>query len=214
MQLYRQAMDTAASRPSPGPSPGTSTAITSHLDDWLAAEALQRERFARGPGPGVLAREAAAGMDGLALLQAMMEGRGPTAPIAQTLDFMLIEVGPGRAVFQGTPGPAFFNPMGGIHGGWYATLLDSALGCAVHTLVSAGRTYTTAELSLNLVRAIGPGVQRVRAEGQVVHGGRQLATAQARLLGPDGTLFAHGSTTCLLFDLPVTRPAAARAGTS
>jgi uncharacterized protein (TIGR00369 family) len=115
---------------------------------------------------------------------------------------MLVEVGPGRAVFQGTPGPAHFNPMGGIHGGWYATLLDSALGCAVHTLMSPGRAYTTAELSVNLVRAIGPSVQRVRAIGQVLHAGRQLATAEARLVGPDGTLYAHATATCLVFELP------------
>jgi len=178
----------------------------SRLAEWLAAEAAQRERYARGPGPGVAARERAAMTAGLALLQAMLQGEGPTAPIAHTLDFLLIEVGPGRAVFQGTPGAAFFNPMGGIHGGWYATLLDSALGCAVHTMMPAGRAYTTAELGINLVRAIGPQVQRVRAEGQVLHCGRQLATAEAKLVGPDGTLYAHGTTTCLVFDLPKAAP--------
>jgi uncharacterized protein (TIGR00369 family) len=92
--------------------------------------------------------------------------------------------------------------MGGIHGGWYATLLDSALGCAVHTLMPAGRGYTTAELSVNIVKAISPKVARVRAEGKVIHCGRQLATAEARLFGPDGTLYAHATTTCLVFELP------------
>ena len=81
-------------------------------------------------------------------------------------------------MFQGTPGPAHLNPMGTIHGGWYATLLDSALGCAVHTMMPAGRGYTTAELSVNLVRAIGAKAPRVRAEGKVIHCGRQLATAE------------------------------------
>ena len=100
------------------------------------------------------------------------------------------------------PGPQLLNPMGGIHGGWYATLLDSALGCAVHTMMPAGRAYTTAELSVNLVRAIPPSLPRVRAVGDVVHCGRQLATAEARLVGPDGTLYAHGTTTCLVFELP------------
>lgn len=89
--------------------------------------------------------------------------------------------------------------MGGVHGGWYATLLDSALGCAVHTKMPVGRGYTTAELSVNLVRAIGPRAPRVRAEGRVLHAGRQLATAEARLVGPDGTLYAHATTTCLVF---------------
>jgi uncharacterized protein (TIGR00369 family) len=112
-----------------------------------------------------------------------------------------MEVSKGRAVFQGKPGPAHLNPMGTIHGGWYATLLDSALGCAVHTMMPVGRAYTTAELSVNLVRSIGHKVQRVRAEGTVIHCGRQLATAEARLVGPDGTLYAHATTTCLVFEL-------------
>jgi uncharacterized protein (TIGR00369 family) len=118
------------------------------------------------------------------------------------LDFLMVEVGTGCAVFQGTPGVAHYNPLGSVHGGWFATLLDSALGCAVHSMMPAGRAYTTAELHVNLVRAITTGVPRVRAIGQAVHCGRQLATAEARLVGPDGTLYAHASTTCLVFALP------------
>jgi uncharacterized protein (TIGR00369 family) len=95
--------------------------------------------------------------------------------------------------------------MGGGHGGWFATMLDSALGCAVHTLMPAGRGYTTAELSVNFVRSLSPKVGRVRAEGKVIHCGKQLATAEARLFGPDGTLFAHATTTCLVFELPALR---------
>jgi uncharacterized protein (TIGR00369 family) len=138
-------------------------------------------------------------------MQAMLAGDLPFAPIAKTLDFSLIAVTPGVALFQGKPGPAHFNPMGGVHGGWFATLLDSALGCAVHTLMPAGRGYTTAELSVNYVRGLSPKVGRVRAEGKVIHCGRQLATAEARLFGPDGTLFAHATTTCLVFDMPAAR---------
>ena len=145
--------------------------------------------------------EQVAGLSGLQLMQAMLAGQLPYPPIARTLDFLLLEAEDGRALFQGTPGPAHFNPMGGIHGGWYATLLDSAMGCAVHTKMPAGRGYTTAELSLNIVRAIGAKAPRVRAEGKVLHAGRQLATAEARLYGPDGTLYAHATTTCLVFDL-------------
>ena len=115
---------------------------------------------------------------------------------------MLVEVSEGRAVFQGTPGPQLLNPLGTVHGGWFATLLDSALGCAVHTMMPAGRAYTTAELGVNMVKAITPKVPRVRAEGKVIHCGRQLATAEARIVGPDGTLYAHATTTCLVFDLP------------
>ena len=125
----------------------------------------------------------------------------PYPPISQTLDFSLVEAGLGHAVFQGTPGVAHLNPMGTVHGGWFATLLDSALGCAVHTMMPPGRGYTTAELGVNLVKSIGKGVQRVRAEGKVIHCGRQLATAEARLYGPDGNLYAHGTTTCLVFEM-------------
>jgi uncharacterized protein (TIGR00369 family) len=171
------------------------------LEAWLAQE---REVFARlnaGVGPGVSTREQVEGKSGLELMQAMLRGELPYPPIAKTLDFGLIEVSEGRALFQGTPGPAHLNPMGTIHGGWYATLLDSALGCAVHTMMPAGRGYTTAELGVNLVRAIGNKAPRVRAEGKVIHCGRQLATAEARLYGPDGTLYAHATTTCLVFEM-------------
>jgi uncharacterized protein (TIGR00369 family) len=153
----------------------------------------------------VASREQLAGKNGLQTMQAMLNGELPFAAIAKTLDFTLIEVAEGRAVFQGAPGPQHFNPMGSVHGGWFATLLDSALGCAVHTLMPEGRTYTTAELSVNIVRALSPDVARVRAEGKVLHCGRQLATAEAQLVGPDGKLYAHATTTCLVFDLPSAR---------
>ena len=172
------------------------------LATWLAQEADVTTRLAQGPGAGVARPEQVAGKSGLELMQAMLRAEIPFAAIAKTLDFCLIEVSPGVAIFQGTPGSAHLNPMGTVHGGWYATLLDSALGCAVHTLMPAGRAYTTAELSINIVRAIPLKVQRVRAEGKVIHCGRQLATAEGRLVGPDGTLYAHATTTCLVFDIP------------
>jgi uncharacterized protein (TIGR00369 family) len=178
------------------------TKTQNHLDQWLADEAAVRQRIDQGPGPGVARMDQVAGMTGLALMQAILNGELPYAPIARTVDFLLVEVAPGRAVFQGTPGPQLLNPLGTVHGGWFATLLDSALGCAIHTMMPQGRAYTTAELGVNMVRALTPKVQRVRAEGQVIHCGRQLATAEARLLGPDGTLYAHATTTCLVFDLP------------
>lgn len=172
------------------------------LDAWLAEEAAVVARLNAGPGPGVARPDQVAGLTGLELMQAMLRGDLPYAAIAKTLDFTIVEVSEGRAVFQGTPGPAHLNPMGTIHGGWYATLLDSALGCAVHTMMPVGRGYTTAELGVNLVRAINPAkAPRVRVEGKVIHCGRQLATAEARLYGPDGTLYAHGTTTCLVFDM-------------
>jgi uncharacterized protein (TIGR00369 family) len=172
------------------------------LEAWLAQEREVKARLEAGVGAGVAKPHQLAGKTGLEMMQAMLRGEVPYPPIAQTLDFTLMEVDEGRAMFQGTPGPAHLNPMGTIHGGWYATLLDSALGCAVHTMMPAGRGYTTAELGVNLVRAIGNKAPRVRAEGKVIHCGRQLATAEARLYGPDGTLYAHATTTCLVFELP------------
>lgn len=173
----------------------------STLDTWLAEEAAVVARLNAGVGPGVARQDQIATLNGLEQMQAMLRGELPYASIAKTLDFTILEVSEGRALFQGTPGRSHFNPMGGIHGGWYATLLDSALGCAVHTMMPAGRGYTTAELGVNLVKAIGAKVPRIRAEGKVIHCGRQLATAEARLFGPDGTLYAHATTTCLVFDL-------------
>jgi uncharacterized protein (TIGR00369 family) len=177
-------------------------ATSNTLDTWLAQEQAVRTLLDNGPGPGVAKPEQIAGMNGMQAMQAMLRGEIPYAAIAKTLDFFILEVDEGRAVFQGSPGPTHLNPMGGIHGGWYATLLDSALGCAIHTMMPVGRGYTTAELSVNLVKAINPAkAPRVRAIGTVVHCGRQLATAEARIVGPDGTLYAHGTTTCLVFEL-------------
>jgi len=172
-----------------------------NLETWLAQEQEILQRLAAGPGPGVARPDQIAGKTGLEVMQAMLQGELPYAAIAQTLDFLIVEVGDGSAIFQGTPGPQHLNPMGTVHGGWFATLLDSALGCAVHTRMPPGRAYTTAELSVNIVRALTPKVPRVRAIGRVVHCGRQLATADAQLVGPDGTLYAHATTTCLVFDL-------------
>jgi uncharacterized protein (TIGR00369 family) len=173
----------------------------SALDAWLTEEEAVVARLNAGAGPGVARPEKILHLSGMEQMQALLRGELPYAEIAKTLDFTIMEVSDGRALFQGTPGPTHRNPMGGIHGGWYATLLDSALGCAVHTKMPPGRGYTTAELGVNLVKAIGPKVQRIRAEGTVIHCGRQLATAEARLYGPDGTLYAHATTTCLVFDL-------------
>jgi uncharacterized protein (TIGR00369 family) len=173
-----------------------------HLETWLAEEREQLARWAAGAGCGVSRPDQVAGLSGLEMLRAILRGELPYAPINRTLSFWPMQMTAGYAVFQGHPHHDHLNPMGGMHGGWYATLLDSALGCAVASMLPAGRGYTTAELSVNLVKAIGPKVQRVRAEGKILHCGRQLATAEARLVGPDGTLYAHGTTTCLVFELP------------
>ena len=165
-------------------------------------DAVRGRAVAAGGQVGMLQRTAVAGKTGLQSLQAMLAGELPYPHIADTMDFYLLDVSPGRAVFQGSPQLKHYNPLGGVHGGWYATLLDSALGCAIHTLLPVGRGYTTAELSVNIVRAATQQSGPLRAIGTVIHCGRQLATAEARIVGPDGKLYAHGTTTCLVFELP------------
>ena len=175
------------------------------LARWIEEEKAVVAQLEAGPGPGVPSFEQIEGKAGLDVMQDMIAGRLPYAAIAQTLDFTVMEVRSGVAVFQGTPLAKHLNPLGTVHGGWIATLLDSALGCAIHTMMPPGRGYTTAELGVNYVKGLTPKVQRVRAEGKVIHCGRQLATAEARLFGPDGTLYAHATTTCLVFELPAQR---------
>ncbi len=180
------------------------------LAQWDEQLAQVRSRMqARGARPGVIPLEAVAAMDGLAVMRAILAGELPFAHIADTLDYALVEVDRGRAVFLGAPQLRHYNPMGSVHGGWYATLLDSALGCAVHTMMPAGRAYTTAELSVNIVRAASAKTGPLRTTGTVIHCGSRLATAEGRIEGPDGRLYAHATTTCLVFE---TQPPAAPAG--
>ena len=169
------------------------------LARWQAADAAWRARDVRF---GVATREQLAGKSGLAIFQAMIAGELPAPPITRTLDFILVEAEHGRVVFQGRPGVAHYNPMGTVHGGWYATLLDSALGCAVQSVLPVGKAYTTAELKVNIVRPLTDKVPFVRAEGRIIHAGGRMATADAQLTGSDGKLYAHGSTTCFLFETP------------
>ncbi len=169
---------------------------------WMQQYDAIVERMKTGAGPGLANPADIAGLTGLQQMQAMLDGRLPYPHIADTLDYGLVEVGEGRAVFQGTPQLKHYNPLGSVHGGWYATLLDSALGCAVHTTLPVGRGYTTAELGVNIVRAASHKSGPLRAIGTVLHAGRQLATAEARIVGADGKLYAHATTTCLVFEAP------------
>lgn len=140
-------------------------------------------------------------MSGLDYMQAIASGDIPMPPIGATLNYRLIEVELGRAVFEGEAGEFAYNPIGVVHGGYASTLLDSALGCAVHTTLPRGTGYTTVQISINLVRAITAETGPVRAEAWVVHSGRQIATAEARLTDRQGKLLAHGTTTCAIFPL-------------
>lgn len=169
---------------------------------WLEQSAAVRASMIAGGGkPGLANLEQLAGKTGLQQMQAMLSGGMPYPHIAETLDFSLVDIEHGKAVFQGTPQLMHYNPMGTVHGGWYATLLDSAVGCAIHTMMPIGRGYTTAELSVNIVRAASHKSGPLRAIGTVIHCGKQLATAEGRIVGPDGKLYAHATTTCLVFEL-------------
>ena len=139
---------------------------------------------------------------GMEVFEAIFAGELPPPPIGDTLDFVPIHMAPGIAVFQGRPQRRHYNPLGTVHGGWFATLLDSAVGCAVHSTLPAGKGYTTLELKVNMVRPLNDQVPLVRAEGKVIHSGRTVATAEGRIIGPDGKLYAHATTTCLIFDHP------------
>lgn len=171
------------------------------LRQWREEEAMVRARLAAGQGAGVAKLEQIAGKSGMELMQAMLRGDIPYPTISVTMDFALMAVSSGEAIFQGTPSAKHLNPMGTVHGGWYATLLDSAVGCAVHTMMPAGRGYTTAELSVNLVRGAVAGKEPLRAIGKVLHCGRQLATAEGRIVDASGKLYAHATTTCLVFEM-------------
>ncbi len=140
-------------------------------------------------------------MSGLEFLQAMIDGRLPGPPIAALLSFRLAEAEAGRVMFEGHPGPAHYNPIGTVHGGYAATMLDSCMACAVQSTLPAGTGYTTLEIKVNLVRAITAATGVVRAEGRLLSGGRSIATAEGRLVDGSGKLLAHGTTTCLIMNL-------------
>lgn len=179
----------------------SATVTDSSTEATLAAwRARRAELAARAGNPGLATPQQVQGRTGIQFFDAMLAGDIPQPPITRTLDFLLVEASPGRAVFQGEPRFEHSNPMGTVHGGWIATLLDSAVGCAVHTTLPVGKAYTTLELKVNFVRAVTPAVALLRAVGEVIHRGGKIATAEGRLVGPDGTLYAHATTTCILLD--------------
>jgi uncharacterized protein (TIGR00369 family) len=142
--------------------------------------------------------EAGRGMPGIDFLRAIRDGRLPRPPIAALLDFNLVEVEPGHAVFEIVPGEKHYNPIGVVHGGLAMTLLDSAMGCAVQSHMPAGAGYTTLEAKTNLVRAITSATGRLRAIGKTLHVGKRMATAEGRLEDAAGKLYAHATTTCIV----------------
>ena len=135
---------------------------------------------------------------GLETIKAIFAGRLPPPPIAELMGFRGVEVELGRAVFEFEPGPQHYNPIGSVHGGVAMTLLDSAMGCAIHSMLDAGVRYTTLEVKTNFVRAMTVDTGLVRCEGTVLHSGSRVATAEGKLFDGEGKLLAHGTTTCLI----------------
>jgi len=173
--------------------------MTEEAEIWENELAAVKARMAP---TGVTSLEDVRKLSGIEFFNAIFAGTLPSVPMGKLMGFFPLEVEVGRMVFQGTPGPEHLNPMGSVHGGYVATLLDSALGCAVHSTLAAGRAFTTLELKVNMIRGLSSNTGPVRAEGKVVHVGRQTGIAEGRVTDSAGRLLAWGSTTCLIFDLP------------
>jgi uncharacterized protein (TIGR00369 family) len=170
------------------------------LDRWLAEEKALLDGMKNGRLGGILRSEKVANMSGLEVMQAARRGELPSAPMAITMNYMLMEVEPGRVVLQGAPTEAVLNVQGAVHGGWFASILDGAVGNAIHSMLPPGKGYATLDLSVKMTRALLPSVGRVRAIGTVIQVGRQIATAEGKILGPDGKLHAFATTTCMILD--------------
>jgi len=167
-------------------------------DLWREEEAKVRETIGK---PGIIDREKMRTMSGMEVFEAIRRGELPTPMIGRILGFVAISFEPGRFVFQGTPSLEHYNPLGIVHGGYAATLLDSCVGCAVHTMLPAGTGYTTIELKVNYIRAMTDRTGPVRAEGKTISVGRQTAVAEGRLTDSAGKLLAFATTTCLVFPI-------------
>jgi uncharacterized protein (TIGR00369 family) len=164
-------------------------------------DAAARRRETTWEDPMVGAAQAMQ-MSGLDFLRALAAGAIARPPIAALLGMGIDEVEPGRVTFSLEIGEHLYNPIGSVHGGVFCTLLDSAMGCSVHTTLALGQAYTTLELKVNLVKGLTIRTPTVVAHGEVISSGRRVATASGRILGPDGTLYAHATTTCLVFEVP------------
>lgn len=170
----------------------------STLQSWLEEEAAIRANLA---ATGVASREYLREHTGQDFLNGINSGKTPPPPIAELMGFMMISAENGLAIFQGTPGRQHYNPSGAVHGGYAATLLDTAVGCAIHSTLAAGKGFTTLELKINYIRGMTDKTGPVRAEGKVITAGKQVAVAEGRIIDANGKLYAHATTTCLIFDI-------------
>lgn len=153
------------------------------------------------PNYGVADIDVLRQLSGLDFLRGIIEGRLPAAPISQLIGFRITRADPGEVTFESTPEFRHYNPIGSVHGGYMATLLDSCMACAVQTTLPAGRGYTSLELKVNFVKALTEASGPIRAEGRVVHAGRRQGTAEGYLRDEKGRLYAHGTTTCMIFPI-------------
>ncbi|MES2321547.1 MAG: PaaI family thioesterase [Pseudomonadota bacterium] len=165
---------------------------------WIAEAEAMRAKLQEA---GVAGRDALRSRSGMEFLNGIGSGALPPAPIAELLGITPISVEPGLTIFQATPSLAHYNPSGVVHGGFAATLLDTAVGCAIHSLLPAGKGYTTLELKVNYIRAMTDKTGPVRAEAKVVNLGGQVGIAEGRITDANGKLYAFATTTCLVFDI-------------
>ncbi|MFH1340329.1 MAG: PaaI family thioesterase [Pseudomonadota bacterium] len=155
---------------------------------------------------GVTPLEVMASMSGVDFVRAIFEGRLPAPPIMQTVEPFDSTAEPGIVAFHSIPGFRHYNPIGSVHGGYAAILLDSAMGLAVHSALPAGTGYTTLEFKISFIKGMTKDTGPVRTEGRTLSVGRRAATAEARITDAKGRLLAHATTTCLVFELPATSP--------
>ncbi|MEA2721119.1 MAG: hypothetical protein QOJ39_2983 [Candidatus Eremiobacteraeota bacterium] len=158
---------------------------------------VTRERLVQWADP-LEAAGALRAMSGIEALRAVRDGLVPPPPIANLMGFSLIEVEEGRAVFEGTPGEEHYNPIGSVHGGFALTLFDSALGCAIHTMLPAGVGYATTDVQVRLIRGMTKDTGPVRCEAAVVHVGRSTAVSEAKLYDTERRLLGTGTTACAI----------------
>lgn len=170
------------------------------LATWLAEEQKLLDAMPNGRLPGFLKKGQVSSLSGLEVMQAVIRGELPNGNMATTMNYMIVECSPGHAVVQGNPEDSVLNVQGFVHGGWFATILDAAVGNAIHTMLPPGKGYTTLDLSVKMTRALLPSVGRIRAIGKVIQVGRQIATAEGRIIGPDGKLHAVATTTAMVIE--------------
>ncbi|MEM1278405.1 MAG: PaaI family thioesterase [Pseudomonadota bacterium] len=162
---------------------------------------MPKINFAEGP-EDLLSFVEMGKISGYDFLSGILEGKYPAPPIAKTLDYRMSEVTEGRVVFSGQPQFMHFNPINSVHGGWFGVLLDSCMACAVQSVLPAGKGYTTLEYKVNILRAATVDTGPLDAIGTVIHAGRRVATAEGRMVDAGGKIYATGTTTCMIMDLP------------